>query len=1638
MTDLEDDNNLNNQPQNDLEVERADEDLKRISQANEFLTLLYPDIRREEETAELSPENKDSLYFSPNYEPTIEEVEERKKNIEKSPYELRELPEPTVENNTVLRNLEDRAKTPEIEKHKTLRERFDQMLSDQIYVRNFSDNGLSKKYGKEVLQIHKEKYPNVQAKYHLPSFLTTVKEYYQDQSPGEKQNLKDGTTVEDVVFTALERMEILGDHPDIYNLAKGIHGSDPTLNQIPVEDFIKLGITDDETWNSLIDELKDIPYIREYSLRFWDYTRLLQIGLDEEQKEQLEHLKRYRSYLFQTKEEEIQDWEYFIIIENLLCKKESFDSFKNQQEIRTGCNFSAHYISNEIDKNELAFRLLSLKYGVDLYSNAYDIFPHREKLRDMILENAKSGNDTELINEQFKLWKNLASLNIPLYPSEQEAILDVLTNKENNQIITKALLYSKGGLDISQSILALKLGRFEKRNNPNLKKDFLDSISFSLSSFEERIIAVSQRVDGLEIKDAKELEEIFKKSDVEKIGSLSTLSLLENYSQNPPNKEQLKLMFNIENGKFSINEKFFEYGFTTLLENRGAYDIKAPFKKTISIQEIKNPETQRYWNIINQLLDNSNEFQAVNLINQSIEMGFDYDKILDTYVGIKDGQEFLNATHYYKRLQNYVDSAQYLTPSCFPDLNYLIRENDLDCIDNIQDKMFLNFLKKYGNSLEEYSMNEILLDQNGDIIFDSNLSDSFFNKYVTMIEKDGQKKYLYNENFLEAMCYDKPYFLTTNPDLISDQLLSTIENPEEKEFWTFIKGSNIIYSSVFFELRAINGYDTSLYEFLNNYTNIVEINSEKKRLPNVEFLRTYIAYERPNLLNNVNIIFTKELLDSFTPVDKFFWERFLKINDIVSRDSLLDYYSTNEDLDLDQLKSVFALTEKILNSPSAEIIRLKDNIISSLSSKGKSLEESIADYEVLENIFVKNNSPVSISRWRVFNTLYLDNLIDYAKDQKISPLLLSILSNEQYSREQMKEIISRTIQKDLLNISKDSVDENLYNFLTRLKDGTEALSFYDSYIQEGFSDSEIIESLGEREKEYLNKSLDIFFTASNKSSHNQEVSSRIIELRTLLGIGANQSLTSGIYNSYLYPLTDNTTGDITTDIEKIQSEMLSVKEIAHQRGLKYAREGVSIKKGDLLKNVGSLNGIIDNGIYAKDFLGANAGQDLTPYDTDTVMVTDEVLIFSQAIKDYKLHGYGDVTLVIRDKGQFNNPSEKNLSTNINSKYELIHSQVISQNHYGVRTGIATTEIDYIVIPEYYQGEPLSDIKFRIASKGIYIPVVNSEGKIIYTPEEYEKQRETFAGVTGIAYKPYTVDTGRNGLTPIIKELEDKIINDREKTNRISQELQLSIEKELVTRNLVFEDSISGLAGVRIEHIGSTSRSTHLVGSSDFDFSILMDRSQLGNIDSNGKYQLINNVVDSLGTIEQNGEFHNVGENTTQMVGAKIKLKSGEIVEFDLAITDKGTNINGSNSHELVIDRLNNIKEIEGEEKYNFVISNILIAKKVLKEYHCYKKGFREGGLGGIGIENWILQHHGNFEIASDQFLRAATNTDGTIVSFETFKTNYTIYDPGKDIRTGANDNFVSNNMNESGYKRMVEAVMAFRKGEIDLVKLFNK
>jgi len=59
-------------------------------------------------------------------------------------------------------------------------------------------------------------------------------------------------------------------------------------------------------------------------------------------------------------------------------------------------------------------------------------------------------------------------------------------------------------------------------------------------------------------------------------------------------------------------------------------------------------------------------------------------------------------------------------------------------------------------------------------------------------------------------------------------------------------------------------------------------------------------------------------------------------------------------------------------------------------------------------------------------------------------------------------------------------------------------------------------------------------------------------------------------------------------------------------------------------------------------------------------------------------------------------------------------------------------------------------------------------------------------------------------------------------------------------------------------------------------------------------------------------------------------------------------------------KYDSIRDAEGEDKLLDVLTNVRFAKHELKEAGCYKKGLtdgsgKQGGLGGIGVENWILK-----------------------------------------------------------------------------------
>ena len=105
-----------------------------------------------------------------------------------------------------------------------------------------------------------------------------------------------------------------------------------------------------------------------------------------------------------------------------------------------------------------------------------------------------------------------------------------------------------------------------------------------------------------------------------------------------------------------------------------------------------------------------------------------------------------------------------------------------------------------------------------------------------------------------------------------------------------------------------------------------------------------------------------------------------------------------------------------------------------------------------------------------------------------------------------------------------------------------------------------------------------------------------------------------------------------------------------------------------------------------------------------------------------------------------------------------------------------------------------------------------------------------------------------------------------------------------------------------------------------------------------------------------------------------------------------------------------------------------MAKEVLKDaYKPRHAGINpQGGLGGVGIENWILQNGGSFEAAAKEFIRVSANKN-----FEEFQEEYAVWDFGENHLSFRkndgymHDNFVKDNMTEEGYNKMKEVLKEY-------------
>lgn len=357
---------------------------------------------------------------------------------------------------------------------------------------------------------------------------------------------------------------------------------------------------------------------------------------------------------------------------------------------------------------------------------------------------------------------------------------------------------------------------------------------------------------------------------------------------------------------------------------------------------------------------------------------------------------------------------------------------------------------------------------------------------------------------------------------------------------------------------------------------------------------------------------------------------------------------------------------------------------------------------------------------------------------------------------------------------------------------------------------------------------------------------------------------------------------------------------------------------------------------------------------------------------------------------------------------------------------------------------LDIIKYEIAKNGYYLPVIDFSGKLIYSVEEYENIRNMMQGLSHYGVSEYKLSEHLSlQECPISSELtlpsSEWLSSQLEESNQetiIKREKIKQVLKPVFDEfNLSIKEKIDGdLTPGSVEFIdtGSTGRGTNKPHDGDFDFLLRLDNDLL--LDSDKKNKFMARLCE---VIEKYHPEKSITTDKGDYRYKKIKLDDETTIDLDLSFVGKTNKVTYS-SDMCVKDRLASIKK-RYPEQYDLVVANIIQAKIFLKSqgvYKPYKSDATQGGLGGIGIENWVLQHGGSFLDATTSFVQASEGKD-----FAQFKKDYQIWDFGANHfadRKSSNsdelyqkidaypyDNFVAKNMSEAGYNKMRQALKQY-------------
>lgn len=715
-----------------------------------------------------------------------------------------------------------------------------------------------------------------------------------------------------------------------------------------------------------------------------------------------------------------------------------------------------------------------------------------------------------------------------------------------------------------------------------------------------------------------------------------------------------------------------------------------------------------------------------------------------------------------------------------------------------------------------------------------------------------------------------------------------------------------------------------------------------------------------------------------------------------------------DSLNFDRIDSLADLLVTLSYSNSGEIRKCRVELANQLIN----LDNPKEKLDRIEDIFLSNNIPTVGKVFLVFQTLYPDfKGFNFTEDSMVSPVLKSKMNRS-------RKVI---IFQDLLKASFGSNNRSIHSYLENMEDG------YEIFTQVA-NGTLSLENLEENKKSTLSiflAHLNTLYNNTEKGKKEPHTLSNDIkkDARDLLSLYSKGELTDSYLPDRIIKMFCHFAGFDTFSEAKeyfIQKPLL-----ADSRNRKASTLSFQLEQGDFVKGIRDiqyLKNILQNGSLAVEFLGSSAKSDSTPLDTDLSRILRVRETISETVLKTGASDYGTIYLILKGDNRFcttrRSPEEENQSVDkvdIN-KLEAFYTGAVGSDHYGIRTGFASSEIDYIMTQEYD-----SRIGLEIAMNGFYIPVVDTSGNLLFSPKDYDLLRSKMAGLKYFGETEYLFSEklSFDGIEEVVHSLagnEEEVQRKRDVINRHILESICDIGLGLKTT--IDGDLKEGT--VELIDTGSTGRGTNLPQAGDFDFIMRLDKKTIS--DSLQMRLIKENLLKKLGK-----------ENSKEITGTgDFRLKGVQLegldspVDIDITFIEKTDKLSYSTDMSLK-DRLSTLKR-QDKSQYSFVIANILLAKKILKEAGVYKPNRGDepqGGLGGVGIENWILQNGGSFLDAANDFLETANGKN-----FEEFKTCYRVWDFGENHfadRKGIypHDDFIKGNMSEEGYEKMKKALTTY-------------